>query len=401
MKPTVYLSLPLILFLFLFTGCERHTNLSTRDITLVDPHASPETQALYVNLDRIRHDQVLFGHQDDLAYGVHWVEEPGRSDVKEVAGSYPALYGWELGDLELGEAENLDNVNFDKMRAWIKEGYNRGGVITISWHMNNPVSGGHAWDLTPAVSEIIPDGERHDSYKEWLDTFSDFIKSLKVSSTQWTEHDHHIPIIFRPFHEHNGDWFWWARGHCTEEEYIALWRFTVEYLRDIKQLHNLLYAFSPDRSRMNMDRFKRDYLYGYPGDGYVDIIGLDNYWDVGHWTTDNPREDRIQKLSRSLSYITEIADERNKIPAFTETGYEAIPDPTWWTDILLEGIRKDNRSKEIAWVLVWRNANEIIDREGHFYAPYPGHPSAEDFIKFRNEPMILFEDDLPNMYTMP
>jgi hypothetical protein len=39
-------------------------------------------------------DAVLFGHQDDVAYGVKWKAEKGRSDVKQVCGSYPELYGW-------------------------------------------------------------------------------------------------------------------------------------------------------------------------------------------------------------------------------------------------------------------------------------------------------------------
>lgn len=45
-----------------------------------------------------------------------------------------------------------------------------------------------------------------------------------------------IPVIFRPYHEHNGDWFWWGKGVNSEEDYIKLWQFTVEYLRDEKDV---------------------------------------------------------------------------------------------------------------------------------------------------------------------
>jgi len=48
--------------------------------------------------------------------------------------------------------------------------------------------------------------------------------------------------------------------------------------------------------------------------------------------------------------------------------------------------------------LVWRNSNETVDRKDHFYAPYPGHPAAADFILFKNDPLILFADGLPNLY---
>src|ERR1700760_793281 len=104
--------------------------------TPVDKKATRETQALYRHLQQQGTKGFLFGHQDDLAYGVGWKDVPGRSDVKDVTGEYPALYGWELGRIELDHIANLDGVSFDKMKAFIREGYERGGVITISWHLN-------------------------------------------------------------------------------------------------------------------------------------------------------------------------------------------------------------------------------------------------------------------------
>src|SRR5205807_2646868 len=113
----------------------------------------------------------LFGHQDDLVYGVQWSNEPGRSDVKETAGSYPAVYGWDAGGLERDSAANLDGVAFERQRAWIAEGFARGGVVTLSWHMRNPVTGGNAWDTTAAVAAILPGGPQHPRYTEWPDGF--------------------------------------------------------------------------------------------------------------------------------------------------------------------------------------------------------------------------------------
>src|SRR5947209_20201067 len=135
---------------------------------LVDPHATPETRALFVNLRRLAGKALLFGHQDDLAYGVQWFNEPGRSDVKETAGSYPAVYGWDAGGLEADLGANLDSVAFERQRGWIAEGYRRGGVVTLSWHMRNPVSGGNAWDTTVAVPAILPGGAQHERYMLWL-----------------------------------------------------------------------------------------------------------------------------------------------------------------------------------------------------------------------------------------
>ena len=95
--------------------CSAHAgigDMTPRAPPMVDPDATPETRALFVNLYQLAGRQVMFGHQDDLAYGVTWHDEPGRSDVKEVAGSYPAVYGWEVGGIEGGASTALDRIRF-------------------------------------------------------------------------------------------------------------------------------------------------------------------------------------------------------------------------------------------------------------------------------------------------
>lgn len=84
-------------------------------------------------------------------------------------------------------------------------------------------------------------------------------------------------MIFRPYHEFDGDWFWWGRSHCTIDEFKTLWRFTVAYLRDSLEVHNFIYAFSPD----NKFNTESEFLERYPGDEWVDMVGMDNYGDFG------------------------------------------------------------------------------------------------------------------------
>jgi mannan endo-1,4-beta-mannosidase len=114
-------------------------------VGLVDPNATAETRALFANLQRLAPDHLLFGHEDALAYGVHWIDEPGRSDVREVAGSFPAVYGWDVGHLEIGAETNLDNVNFGRMREWILEGYRRVGMSASALRR-----------LQPALQRLVP-----------------------------------------------------------------------------------------------------------------------------------------------------------------------------------------------------------------------------------------------------
>lgn len=370
----------------LVLGCSQPEVL---DNPTSDPNITPEALSLFKNLDQIRHDHVLFGHQDDLAYGVYWVSEPGRSDVRETAGSYPAVYGWELGDLELGAEQNLDKVNFSNMRSWIREGYLRGGVITIGWHMNNPATGGNAWDTVGrAISHILPGAPGHEMFLDWLDTFADFVKTLRVEDGETRHPAHLIPILFRPYHEHNGSWFWWGADHSSPEQYKSLWRFTTDYLRNTHKLNNLLYVYSPDRFED-----EAHYMERYPGDDYVDVFGYDDYGNVRSVET-------VPTLTAKLENVVNMAEARGKIPVLSETGNEQIPIDTWFTDVLLAAIKGSETSRRIAYTLVWRNANAETDRPDHYYAPFEGHPTVANFVEFRNDPFVLFEDDLPDLYSL-
>lgn len=345
---------------------------------LIDAKATKETKSLFTNLSRISQKGILFGHQESEAYGVGWKELPGKSDVKLVCGSFAAVHGWDVGNE--GQETNVDGVKFSDMLRWMDEAYKRGGINTISWHVDNPVTGADAWNKTPVVKDLLPGASGHAAYVRQLGYVADFLAKSKG------------PVIFRPFHEHNGDWFWWGKGNCTEEEYIQLWRFTVDYLKNTRNLHNLIYAFSPDRSRLNLLDGKKDYLYGYPGDEYVDVIGLDNYMDVGvSWNTKSVDEQRTDLIT-VLKIVSSIAKEKKKIAALTETGMEGIKNPTWFTEVILNPM-KANPDIQLAYFMVWRNANTT-----HHYAPYPGHSSVPDFLKFYHDPYTLFEADIQNLY---
>lgn len=363
---------------------------------LADPSASEAASALHRNLWALTGEALLFGHQDSLAYGVHWFADELRSDVHDTTGAFPAIYGWELGDLALGHEENLDGVNFAQMQAWIRAGFEQGSVITLSWHMTNPVTGDGAWVGRATVNDIIPGGEHHGRLKAYLDTFADFVRELTFTDDAGQQQL--IPIIFRPWHEHNGDWFWWGKGHTSETDYIALWRFTVDYLRDEQGLNNLLYAYSPDRSRIDLAHFERDYLYAYPGDDYVDILGLDNYWDLGHPSNNTPAEQQMAAFVQSLDALGRIAAQRQKLTALTEAGQDTLTDAHFFTERFLPGFLATDNTRRLVYALVWRNANREKEDRDHFYAPYPGHPAEADFVEFHQHPFTRFNDGLSALY---
>jgi len=382
-----FLSIPLISVAFLFATCTEPKKNSKPEP--IDKKATTETLALFNNLKKLSGKHILFGQQDATAYGVHNKDTVrGFCDMHEVTGQFPALYGFDIG--HINQTHNVDSVSFIKIEQLIKEAYARGGVITISWHEKNPVSNGKIGDLTPAVKRILPGGDFHSNFKKQLDLVGRFFLKLKDASGK------PIPVIFRPYHEHNGDWFWWGTKGCTEQEYAELFRFTVEYLRDTMNIHQLLYAISPDRSRMDPKNMEQGMLYAYPGDAYVDIFGMDNYWDVGasaNYDKNQTRAAQDSLFAESLLTLTKIADKKNKIAALTETGNNALKEHDWYSKRLIKPLENYPQLHKIAYIMVWRNANE-----NHFYVPFSGHPATADFIQFMNHELILFENELPKMY---
>jgi len=342
-----------------------------------DKKATPETVKLYQNLMELKKNGMMFGHQDDLAYGHGWYDgETGRSDVKDVCGDYPAVFGWELGHLELGDEFSLDSVYFKDIRKYIQTVYEKGGVNTISWHLRNPLTGGSAWDVSSkeVVASILPGGEKHELFLTYLDRLAAFFESLK------TDDGTAIPILFRPYHEHTGSWFWWGKNLCTVEDYKALWRFTVDYLQNEKGIHQLLYTYSTDRFQA-----KEDYLERYPGDDVIDILGFDLY-DRG--------PDYPKLLNNCAQNVTEIAAEKGKLATVSETGGPIASDTTWWTEKVLKTLK----SYELSYVLVWRNPFNATDHSA--FAPYEDSPDSEDFVKFYKDPETLFLRDVSkqNLY---
>lgn len=129
----------------------------------------------------------FYGHQDDLMYGHEWNSADGldklmeRSDVKDVCGKYPAILGLDLGYIELGRSCNLDGNDFALMAEAARQHHARGGIITLSWHPDNPATGGSAWDNSDnsVVRRILPGGDLHDKFRVWTDRVCDWIESLK------------------------------------------------------------------------------------------------------------------------------------------------------------------------------------------------------------------------------
>ena len=382
MKKIIILSL--VTSLMLTMSCSK----KKADDPIAESGRTQRTENLLAHLHAISANGYLIGHQDDPVYGVGWVGDSCRSDVKSVCGDFPAVIGFDLGHLELGDSVNLDGVPFDRMRDEIIRHFDRGGMVTLSWHLDNPLTGGSAWvkpdSLTDqekqTVASVLEGGKCHEKFLGWLDILASFINSLE------TPYGVKVPVLLRPWHEHTGSWFWWGQNLCTTEQYKALWKLTVDQLKQ-RGVNNVLYAYSPG-TEFNGDAAK--YLERWPGDEIVDVIGFDSYCT-------NNAEDTVainnyaSSLDLNLKALCDIAKQHNVVPALTETGMESLGKADWWTSTLMAVLNK----YPIAYVLLWRNAH---NKPGHFYMPYPGQKTVSDFVKFYNDKRTLFVKDVNGLY---
>ena len=340
-------------------------------------NAKTPIELLRARLIQLQKRGIMIGHQDSPFYGTTWKWDENRSDVKDVCGDYPAVLGCELGQIELDSLKNLDGVPFDRMRQEIVDHYKRGGIITISWHAWNPVTGKNAWDPSGRpVKEVLHGGSAHAKFAGWIAIVADFLKSLK------TENGLSVPVIFRPWHEMHGGWFWWGKDSCTPEEYKKMFQYTVNRLKHYG-VDNCLYCYSPGGSPGETEE---SYMRYYPGDEYVDMLGVDIYGN-------KEREKYIQDVRQDLEVMTRIAQERNKLLCLAETGQRNTTDPEWFTKAMWEAVKEF----PISYVLLWRNA---WDQPTENFGPAPEKACAADFVNLYNMEKTLFAKDIADIpYT--
>ncbi len=374
----------LFLILLSYTGCASEEitipTVSKTNLKMVDSNATIETKALYSQLWTIQTKGTMFGHHDDLLYGTKWIAQPGGSDIKDVCGDFPAVFSVDFAEIMDDRSSNAP-LNSDRERV-IKEARARGEVIIANCHLNNPLTGGDSWDNssnTVAQQILIEGSVVNIIFKSWLNKLANFVNNLKDNNGKL------IPIIFRPFHEHTQTWSWWGSSATTQQEFIGLWEYTIDYLKNQKNVHSLIYAISPQLDQLGS---KESLLYRWPGDDYVDFIGMDSY----HGTN-------TLAFSGNLRNLGLLSKEKQKPCGVTETGLETImtngvPYDTYWTNEISTPLA----GKNVSMVVMWRNKFEPGGT--HYFAPFKGHSSSTNFKLLFDSPHMLFSKDLPDMYKM-
>jgi mannan endo-1,4-beta-mannosidase len=214
------------------------------------------------------------------------VTAPARADHRLVIGQ--ALRGW---DFKLPIAEpvtaltnaglpapkllEVDLTDFGgppahdaELRTLLLDHAALGGLVGFSFHVNNPFNGlgvDNRADvdlpqLFDPANPLTPAGIR---WKAELDGIADIMR-----------HFADAVVLFRPFHESNLEFFWWGRRNPVD--FRNAWQGMFRYLTTTRGLHNLLWVYCASR---NHGEALSDPTLLYPGDAFVDLVGLDIYDD--------------------------------------------------------------------------------------------------------------------------
>jgi mannan endo-1,4-beta-mannosidase len=146
-----------------------------------------------------------------------------------------------------------------------------GGIVTVSMHPPNPWHNSDSHDTSIGnLTDLLKKHSRvHKRWRQELDHIAKGLADLR---------DQNIVVLWRPFHEMNGGWFWWCPEHKTKfprrDEFVAIWRDMFHYFTEVKKLDNLLWVYSA-AVQTDPDEPSADHY--YPGAKYVDITGLDWY----------------------------------------------------------------------------------------------------------------------------
>lgn len=348
---------------------------TARAIEPADPEATAETRNLLANLDAIRGEKLIFGHHMTSHFRITRppADASRWSDVKAATGEWPGMWSFQMNfATKYGKA--------DQMRESIRFAHAQGSPVTMCWHMAYPVPDTRAGAAEVDVPSVLPGGANHALLVEQLSAGADYLATLTDAGGR------PIPILMRPWHEFNLKGPWW--GKATPEEFVRLYRFTVDYYRTTRGLHNLLYVYNPNwRPAMAQGDIEANLLGRYPGDDYVDVLSMDYYGDI-------PRAG----VPEVLRTIVTVAEERGKLPAYHEGGVgigrgyaKRNADPDWYAD-LLNMLKDDPVARRIPYITTWYN------KRGHYWVPYAEVVNGYDaFMEFYRDPYTAFGDDVREM----
>jgi mannan endo-1,4-beta-mannosidase len=283
--------------------------------------------------------------------------------VFDQTGKWVGLTGMDYRNWDINHGSNLAIPN-----AYLTDQWNAGGLVTISWHPINPWTSGPSTDwehpkgsgYPPFAGDIAREGTAVNS--RWMLILSHLADGLQELR------DAGVVVLWRPFHEMNGGWFWWGRQN--KQAFTDLWRHMYDYFTKERKLDNLLWVYSP---AIRYNQWMPRTSYFWPGDQYVDVVGLSKYRRLDESTL---QLDTAQEYSDLLTFCKPFG-----LFEFGPTPAESQPDaPRWDYSHLIRDIRE-------------RYPMTVLFQAWEWHWALGEHLNADRLL---NDSWVLTRDELPN-----
>ena len=339
--------------------------------------------AFFDKLFQSQQTRTLVGHQASTIAGVgwrHWQCQNDCSDFRTSANNrHAAVAGWELESRGDEPNETLDYITYDLTFQEALKARNRGAINTFGMHTRRLDNGDGSWAVAPAghCTQLLPGGTYH---AQWNTKLAGYVTQLN----KMQQGGQPVPFLFRPFHEADGNWFWWGTTGCSDASFKDLFRYTVQYMRNAGLKH-MLVVYAP-----GIFTTQAQYLARYPGDDVVDVIGFDQYLAT---PVDPNHGESVAGLTTKLGIVHALAQARGKIAAWAETGQKGVATNNAYSQ-LAQAIT--NSGAKLAYVMFWAN---YTTADNDFYIPYPVSPAAvrADFNGFIAPPRVA-AGEFPSVY---
>lgn len=289
--------------------------------------ATAQTKSLYRYLKSFSgREAFVFGAHDRFDDPAYAPNAHGYLDIyQSIAGRKPAMMQWEYVDSQQADdgAGSTGAVRQPNLLAAMRAFAASGGINMLHDHPGHPVTGtmsksmipssgaGSAWDTTAGgLAAINTGGAQEAQFLAYLDRLAAFIAAVGT------------PVIYRPFHEVNGNWFWWG-GAATATTFKAVWIKMYNYLTVTKGLTNVLFCLNlsgTDDSTAAIANNVQAYSQWYPGDAYVDIVSIDYYNDRA-WSESTIWSLARKVLREGFDALNVLAAPGGKPVLFAEAGY--------------------------------------------------------------------------------
>jgi mannan endo-1,4-beta-mannosidase len=316
------------------------------DDTPSNPAAIPEARALLHYLASVRGKQLLSGQQERTP----WSGDSNEADfdyIKRETGRIPAVRGFDFMFYTQG-------ARGGRVAERAIEWSRKGGIVHICLHWKTgSTAENQAFSTSKTDFDLLralePGTRDHEEFIAEMDIVAEELQKLQRAK---------VPVLWRPFHEVSGGWFWW--GAKGPEAFIRAWRLMYERYTVKHGLDNLLWVYNPTSHHGGVEVW-------HPGHAYVDLVGLDIYPAKG---THPVFEEDFRRFNTFYS--------GRKVFALTENG--ALPDP----DELFE--------KGAAWTFfsTW-TSNFVTD---------PAINPPEFLRKVYQHPRVLDRDRLPRLSSL-